>query len=716
MKTSDCKRTYLALTLFGVFLSALVGCGAIARGADTASHKKAFIAYVRDYENVNSLEGVDNDAQKLADVLSARMGYEVVLFANTASDGEDNPKTSARDSFERKFNDWVKTLRSGDDAVVYLTGHGVLDNDKNVHYAFSNIKGVNGRADNIEEAAYPMATLRDSFNSSAASSKLLLLDCCHSGALGERDADESLPLATSSEVADVFKKAKNVTIFASSQGKELSHMLPEKNHSVFTFWLLYALRGYADDNFDGEITLEELEEYVTLKITGQSPQLSNSTANESLTFKPLPSEMKTRITEIAELLAWEIKERNRALKLGVPEFSFGDDDNEIDRQGGDFPKRLAKNITNAYKDRAKKDELGGVIAYDRAMEMLTGLEVGTLSSSKVNDAVLKGMKIETTAGSGSCALVAGRISRGSETAVANLQMSCVDLESGEEFGSIHCATLLSADDLASLGDSFQQKPRNTEDDEKKREIQEKYEEVATADYVEREGREPNFGVREEIRQEAASVAAMVTYADARVENHPLESQDAFCKVSFLTRRYNENADVARNYEREDEVTFSNGEARFELNVGTEFAIKIENTQEQNALISVLVDGRDTLFNSSEGEGNEGRLGPRREEYKSAGLWFLDPKKPTLIKGFTIRDKSEFGSFRIVDLETNPNNGARTTYGDQTGCITILVWGGDERGSGVDAGKIGRVNLTSKKVIRGELVAKYTIFYDSKTER
>ena len=703
-------ETTISLTAFLLAISSAFFCGT-ARSEEPTGHKKAFLVFVSDYEKYNYKErdALVNDALRLTRLLSARLGYEITLFDTTAAIGEENQQSAPRDSFEKKFNEWIETLQEGDAAFVYLSADGVLDQNGDVHFAFANFnQDEKDGAVNLDKGAYPLATLRDLFDKSAARSKFLVLDCCHAGAI-----DQDAPLANAKDFVDVFKNADSVTTFASSQGDELSQIWPEKSHSLFTFWLLYGLRGYADDDLNGEITLEELYRYVKQRIKGQTPQLVNESANESLTFNPLPMGLKTTcLDEIAELLACEIKARNPKLKLGVPEFAFGYDDEKIAPEADRFPKQLAKELTKKYKDCASEEGLAGVIDFRLVKEILAEneIEIGRLAARKVAKAFHDGVKIRNDE---RVALVKGHVTLDCKAAVANLTISCVDLENGEEFGSIKRSALLDDKDIAVLGVTI---TPSVEVDEKSKETEERLLEAYTADYFEKNGQEPDLDVLQNIEESAGELAMIATSVDDEKTTHPLETDDALCKVSFRTRRYVVNADVNRPYENEGKIAFSGKVARFNLKPGDEFAIVIESTRNQDALVSVTVDGRDTLFDSSEGEGDDRRLGPRRDDYKEYGLWLLrkaEDNRPLIIRGFTRRNEKKYGAFRVVDLKTD-ESGARTTYGDQTGCIAIYVWE-VERGRTLRS-KIAYESIRDAlppPVRRGNLRAMYVIRYDNK---
>ena len=61
-------------------------------------------------------------------------------------------------------------------------------------------------------------------------------------------------------------------ILTASDANEVSMEKDELNHGVFTYYLLEGLRGKADADGDGVITLDEVYKYVSMKVpqaTGQ---------------------------------------------------------------------------------------------------------------------------------------------------------------------------------------------------------------------------------------------------------------------------------------------------------------------------------------------------------------------------------------------------------------------------------------------------------------
>jgi hypothetical protein len=199
--------------------------------------RKALVVGINDYPGY-PLNGCVNDATALAQVIEAH------------SDGEPNfevkliisPDKNASGVTRSQLRSEIDGLFAGDPevALFFFAGHGVI---KNVggYIVTTDLKKY--------DEGVPMDDLLKLANQSKAKDKVILLDCCHSGALG------------SSEIAggNVSYLSEGLTILTASRDSESAN---EKNGSgVFTSLLIDALRGGAAD-LRGHITPGSIYAYV----------------------------------------------------------------------------------------------------------------------------------------------------------------------------------------------------------------------------------------------------------------------------------------------------------------------------------------------------------------------------------------------------------------------------------------------------------------------
>lgn len=206
-----------------------------------------------------------------------------------------------------KVQSFLSTAKPEDCVVMYCAGHGMLDDKLEYYYAPSNFD-----CEKISETGIAMKTLLDTLGTTPARNRLLMLDTCHAGNLGE-EGEEKIALAMDNISPGVraiqhrgmkVKKAglphdyswkkryieeffalgttrRGINVLAASAGAEFALESGEWQNGVFTASVIEALRGQdgVDANQDGLISVAELAKSVSdvvKKKTGglQSPTIS----------------------------------------------------------------------------------------------------------------------------------------------------------------------------------------------------------------------------------------------------------------------------------------------------------------------------------------------------------------------------------------------------------------------------------------------------------
>ncbi len=105
----------------------------------------------------------------------------------------------------------------------------------------------------------PLQQLRDRIESMPAGLKVVILDACQSGAISRVKGATKTEDFSVNSVSSL--RMKGMAIMASSSGSELSQESDSLQGSYFTHHLVAGLRGAADANGDGLVTLSEAYEY-----------------------------------------------------------------------------------------------------------------------------------------------------------------------------------------------------------------------------------------------------------------------------------------------------------------------------------------------------------------------------------------------------------------------------------------------------------------------
>jgi len=126
--------------------------------------------------------------------------------------------------------------------------------------------------DDLYSTALPMDELQTVFGRIESERVVAFLDACYSGAAGGRTFAARKTRATS--VDDLFlerlTRSRGRAIITASRPAEVSIELPELGHGIFTYYLVEGLKGAADGNRDGIVTLQELYEYLEQQVTDKS--------------------------------------------------------------------------------------------------------------------------------------------------------------------------------------------------------------------------------------------------------------------------------------------------------------------------------------------------------------------------------------------------------------------------------------------------------------
>lgn len=190
--------------------------------------RKALIVGIDYYEQVDCLRGCVNDAHSVRAVLerhsdgSLNFGIKLKVASDAASAIQ---RRDLKDHIQELFRD------SADIALLYFSGHGHVEATGGYLITSECRDGDDG---------LPMDDVLAIANSSPASNKIIVLDCCHAGAAGS-------PAVMGSQSF----LSEGVTILTASAADQYS--LETGGSGVFTALFVDALSGGAS-NLVGDVT------------------------------------------------------------------------------------------------------------------------------------------------------------------------------------------------------------------------------------------------------------------------------------------------------------------------------------------------------------------------------------------------------------------------------------------------------------------------------
>jgi tetratricopeptide (TPR) repeat protein len=168
--------------------------------------------------------------------------------------------------------------KSTDTLLLYFSGHGVV----NAYSGQLYLAVKDSVRDRLGSTAIPTRFIYDCIQESPAGSKIIILDCCYSGAMTTIMLAKSPPKVT---LAREFE-GKGIVFLSASTAWQYAFQetdvkkLSENTLSLFTRFLVQGLKtGEADRDGDGVITIRELYDYILENVrketSNQTPEISS---------------------------------------------------------------------------------------------------------------------------------------------------------------------------------------------------------------------------------------------------------------------------------------------------------------------------------------------------------------------------------------------------------------------------------------------------------
>ncbi|MFJ2829304.1 PQQ-binding-like beta-propeller repeat protein [Streptomyces sp. NPDC087263] len=221
----------------------------------------ALLIATYDYQDtgLRRLTAPAHDAEAFAAVLKDPdiAGFEVTTLIN-----EPHHRVG------EAIGDLYRDRRRDDLTLLYFTGHGLKDEDGRLYLATANT-----RRDSLLFTSLPAEQVDQAMSGSMSRQKVLILDCCYSGAF---PAGRIAKADTDVHALERFQGRGRIVLTASDAAQysfEGNQPHGEAAQSVFTRHLVAGLRdGSADLDGDGNITLDELYSYVHDRVVDEMPQ------------------------------------------------------------------------------------------------------------------------------------------------------------------------------------------------------------------------------------------------------------------------------------------------------------------------------------------------------------------------------------------------------------------------------------------------------------
>ncbi|MDR1141447.1 MAG: caspase family protein [Planctomycetaceae bacterium] len=692
---------------FIVSLLLLLGISGYAKAAAF----QCLLVSIEKYE-LAPLDFAEGDVGQLAQTLMNRYDCLAQACIDTVTTVGDTGEVAAQKSIMRKIETWCKSLGAEDNAVLYLAGHGVKDENGKLYLAM-----INFNRKNFETAAIPLEWIREQFGKCGGKNKLLLIDTCFAGESKSVDFEQ----ANSGDVSGSFAELKNVVTIASCRENEKSWLWGDAKHSLFTYWLIEAFKGHADADGDRIVTCDEIVRYLQDNVSWtaaaalekeQHPVVLNEKAGADFQLPLRAVTLSRLIDDVAEQIDLQMR-IEKFMQIGIPEFTSGSE-RTMNPHYGALPRNIADSLRKALVVKAKKNKSGYAVFSENALRetlQSKGITPSDLGTEKTKNMKVGGEEIPL--------LVDGQLNMFG-TAGILLRTNLLDTKGKSEIAQAGGAALLNNSELAMSG------------------ISAKFtvsQETPTSSPQQQQQLKPEPGVGLVSPQQLENAermrnAAVAVHPLANVTSSSNTTDDRF-NVWIETRLTGSN----RNYVKRPFV-FQGNDCYLPVSKGEEYQIRFQVFSKEETFLKILVDGLNTLSqrqntvskgayieavdtNSDNENSGEMVIAPR-VLLEEARPWYIhgETNQAYAIAGFVdANGKSDtMRRFRIVDADQSV--AAQKNYAEQLGLITVAFYKaatpkeGSRGKVGTDMGNAERVQLERYKggKIPSELLAVYNIRY------
>jgi len=163
----------------------------------------------------------------------------------------------------RKELEGFRSLNPDDVFVFYVASHGIVDEGE-YFLITSNVGSLS--TFRLKEDALTQAELKELIANVPSTKKLIVIDTCNAGKLGEALQTAMLTRGMNEETAiKILSRAMGSTILSASTSLQEA-MEGYQGHGLFTYVLVEGLKGRADMDGDGFIRTLEIANYVDVEV------------------------------------------------------------------------------------------------------------------------------------------------------------------------------------------------------------------------------------------------------------------------------------------------------------------------------------------------------------------------------------------------------------------------------------------------------------------
>ncbi len=200
------------------------------------------------HESLGSLNFCMNDAKLMQEILLSDYCEFTPDNVVLLTDDQPGDRLPTFGNIHSWLGTWLSRPGPDDLVLVYFAGHGQELHDQAL------LAPADATLESLPVTGISIQYIRGKLDSCRAAQKVLILDACHSGA-GRNVA------AMTSSFREALAAGQGLYTIASCDADQISYEWPEKQHGVFTYYFVEALRHGAAVGADGRISLDRAYEW-----------------------------------------------------------------------------------------------------------------------------------------------------------------------------------------------------------------------------------------------------------------------------------------------------------------------------------------------------------------------------------------------------------------------------------------------------------------------
>ncbi len=172
---------------------------------------------------------------------------------------------ATKENIQKGFRSIIARAKPEDVFLFYYAGHGTLDEEHDNEYYLvpTDITKLYGDPAQLTAKGISATDLRGFLTQVKSQKQIILMDACHSG--GALKSLNVRAAATDEKAIIQLARSSGVVMIAASGTKQFATEFEDLKHGVFTYALLEALDGKAD-NGDKKITVNELKFFMEERV------------------------------------------------------------------------------------------------------------------------------------------------------------------------------------------------------------------------------------------------------------------------------------------------------------------------------------------------------------------------------------------------------------------------------------------------------------------